>query len=40
MYFLIQNDNLLEKYNTNWDKVWVDIKNDFDSMPVYNKKKI
>ena len=39
MYFLIENDNLLEKYNTIiWDKVNADIKNEFDSEPVYNKK--
>ena len=24
--FLIEDDDLLEKYNTNWDKVSVDIK--------------
>ena len=37
MYFLIENDDLLEKYNTIWDKVIVDIKKEFDSKPVYNK---
>ena len=37
MYFLIENDNLLEKYNTIWDKVSTDIKKEFDSEPVYNK---
>ena len=26
MYFLIEYDHLLEKYNTNWDKVSADIK--------------
>ena len=26
MYFLIENDDLLEKYNTIWDKVSSDIK--------------
>ena len=26
MYFLIENDDLLEKYNTIWDKVSDDIK--------------
>ena len=38
MYFLIEDDDLLEKYNTIWDKVSVDIKKEFDSKPVYNKK--
>ena len=26
MYFLIENDGLLEEYNTIWDKVSADIK--------------
>ena len=26
MYFLIKDDDLLEKYNTIWDKVCTDIK--------------
>ena len=38
MYLLIENDDLLEKYNTIWDKVSADMKKDFDSEPVYNKK--
>ena len=37
MYFLIEDDDLLEKYNTNWDKVSDDIKEESDSEPVYNK---
>ena len=37
MYFLIEYDDLLEKYNTNWDKVSSDTKKEFDSKPVYNK---
>ena len=37
MYFLIEGDDLLEKYNTIWDKVSGDTKNEFDSEPVYNK---
>ena len=37
MYFLIENDDLLEKYNAIWDKVSADIKKEFDSEPVYNK---
>ena len=36
MYFLIEDDDLLEKYNTIWDKV-SDIRKEFDSEPVYNK---
>ena len=37
MYFLIEDDDLLEKYNTIWDKVTADIKKEFDSEPVYHK---
>ena len=37
MYFFIEDDDLLEKYNTIWDKVSVDIKNEFDTKLVYNK---
>ena len=37
MYFLIENDDLLEKYSTLWDKVSAAIKKEFDSEPVYNK---
>ena len=37
MYFLIEDGDLLEKYNTIWDRVSADIKNEFDSEPVYNK---
>ena len=37
MYYLIENDDLLEKYNTIWDKVCSDIKKEFESKPVYNK---
>ena len=36
--FLIEDDDLLEKYNTIWNKVNADIKKEFDSEPVYNKK--
>ena len=28
MYFLMEYDDLLEKYNTIWDKVSVDIKKE------------
>ena len=38
MYFLIEDDDLLEKYNTIWDKISADIKKEFDSEPVSNKK--
>ena len=31
MYFLIGDDNLLEKYNTIWNKVSTDIKDEFGS---------
>ena len=37
MYFFIDDDDLLEKYNTIWDKVRVEIKKEFDSESVYNK---
>ena len=37
MYFLIEDDDLLEKYNTIWDKVSADIKKELDSEPVYNR---
>ena len=37
MYFLIEEENLLEKYNTICDKVSADIKKEFDRNPVYNK---
>ena len=34
MYFFIKDENLLEKYNTIWDKVSADIKKEFDNEPV------
>ena len=37
MYFLTKYDDLLEKYNTIWDKVISDIKKEFESKPVYSK---
>ena len=37
MYILIEDDDLLEKYNTIWDKVSADIKKEFYSEPVFNK---
>ena len=38
MYFLIDDHELLEKYDTIQDKFSADIKEEFDSEPVYNKK--
>ena len=38
MHFLIEDDDLLKKYDTIWDKVSADIKKESDSEPVYNKK--
>ena len=35
--FLIEDDDLLEQYNTIWDTVSADIKKEFDSKPIYNK---
>ena len=35
--FFIEDDDLLEKYNTIWDKVSADIKKEFDSKLVYEK---
>ena len=35
MYFLTEDDQLLEKY-TIWNKVSADIKKEFDSETVYN----
>ena len=37
MYFLIEDEGLLETYNTTWDKVSTDIKKEFDSELVYIK---
>ena len=37
MYFLIADDEILEKYNTIWDKVSADIKKDFDRESVNHK---
>ena len=30
MYFVIEGDDLLEKYNTIWDKVSADLKKEFN----------
>ena len=37
MYFLIVDDDFLEKCNTIWDKLRDDIKKEFDCESVYNK---
>ena len=37
MYFLTEDDDLLKKCNNIWDKVSADIKNEFESEPVYNE---
>ena len=37
MYFLTEDDDLLEKYNTILDKVSADIQKNFDSESVYKK---
>ena len=37
MYFFVEDDDLLEKYNTIWDKVSADIKKEFDGKSVYDK---
>ena len=40
-YFLIEVDDLLlKKYNTIWDKVSADIKNELDRELVYNKESL
>ena len=38
MYFLIEDDNLLEKCNAVWDKGSTYIKKEFDGETVYYKK--
>ena len=37
VYFLIKDDDLLEKYYTNWDNVSAEIKKEFNSEAIYNK---
>ena len=37
IYFLIENDDLLKKYNNIWDKGSGNIEKEFDCKPVYNK---
>ena len=38
MHFFIEDGDLLQKYNTIWGKNSADIKKEFDSEPVNNKK--
>ena len=38
MYFLIDDDDLLEKYNIIWDEVSADIEKEFNSKPVFSLK--
>ena len=38
--FLIEDNNLLEKYDTAWVKISFNIEKESDSEPLYNKKKI
>ena len=40
MYFLTKDDDLLEKYNTIWDKVSADIKKEFFYNKAFLKTKI
>ena len=37
-YFFMEDDDILEKYNTLWDKVRADIKKEYDGEPVDEKK--
>ena len=38
MSFMIQDENLIGKYNEIWKKASNIIKKEFNSKPVYNKK--
>ena len=38
MHVLLEYKDSLKNYNTFWDKVSADIKKEFYSEPVYNKK--
>ena len=40
MYFLTEDDESLEKYNTILDKVCADIRKEFDSKQIKNQDKI
>ena len=37
IFFFVKDDELLEKYNTIWDKVSADIKKEFDNELAYEK---
>ena len=37
IYFLIKDNDLLNKYNTMWDKISADAKIELNDEPVYNK---
>ena len=37
MYFLIEDDELLQKNNNTWNKVSISIIKEFDSEPTYNE---
>ena len=36
--FLIKDDELLENYNENWEKIKNSLRKFFDNKPVYNEK--
>ena len=38
VYFLIEDDDLLKKYNDNWNKVSNNMNEDFDSKLICNEK--
>ena len=40
MNFLVNDEEILEKYNEIWDKIKNLFKEKFDSKPVYNDKYI
>ena len=40
MYYLIEDDELLEKYNDIGNKAISSIKNKFHSEPIYNQNKV
>ena len=37
LFFLFEDEDLSEKYNTIWDIVSADIEKEFDSKPIYEK---
>ena len=37
MYFFIEDDELLEKYNHIWNKITDSINKELDCEPIYNK---